>query len=338
MNGLERFYSPPEIGAPGRSYGRRLRRELLLTGVFSIVMLAAFVFFVRMLSTFPGKTRVIETTCEISGGVRAGTPVMQDDYLIGSVTAIEPTQYGDSIAPPFKISMRINERWRLPDNPRFMIGSAGPLQGNVVKLDLNAMASAAPDEDEPAAAVKGLSCRIESSLVSELDEIAASVKTQIKALEEILVGSDAGFDQEKQQAASTLQDLSETVALFRAQMEAIRPEKIQQIVNSAESTATNVEKLTLTLTSRSREIEKSVNAFSDLAQQMKGLVEENRPRVDRSFRDTQYILQELANSMTPILNNLDETSRNLKEVSEDFRNRPVPTLFRSKPGSAGDTP
>jgi phospholipid/cholesterol/gamma-HCH transport system substrate-binding protein len=49
--------------------------------------------------------------------------------------------------------------------------------------------------------------------------------------------------------------------------------------------------------------------------------------VDRSLTDTQYIIQETATALTPILNNIDETTRNLLELSRKLRDNPVGALL-----------
>ncbi len=329
MSGIERFYSPPEIGAPGQRVGKRMRRDLLVTGIFVLVMVLVLVIFMVILSEYSGNTRVVETQCNVSGGIEAGAQVLQENYPIGKVIDIQPTHKDGRLAPPFVISLRIDSRWDISEKNTFVIGSAGMLQGNVLKLVLH---------DEPIAKIEGrFNCAIEKGVMSEITEILVSVKAQVKELEKAMTGGAESIADGRQSTDGIVKNINDTMENINSLVKAVKPAQIQKIIDSAESTADNIHGITATLTKRSREIEKTIKEFSQLSKQLNTLVRDNRPKVDQSLTDTGYILQELANSMTPILNNLDETSRNLKEVSADFRNSPVPTLFRKKPNDpAGD--
>ena len=66
--------------------------------------------------------------------------------------------------------------------------------------------------------------------------------------------------------------------------------------------------------------------YGDLAADLRALVKRNRPAIERSVTDSQYVLQELAASLAPILEHIEVTTRNLAEVSRDLRNNPAVIL------------
>lgn len=325
MSGIERFYSPPEIGAPGRREGFKRRRDLLVAGVFSLSMLIALVLSIGYLFGMSGEIKGFTIECPASGGVKPGTPVLQLDYPIGKVVSVEPGINDGKKGPPFILSFEIDRDWRVLANDKIVIGSAGLLQGNVVNLVRStqpeiANASAAPEPGEL------LGCEIESDLVEKIDPIIESVKRQVAVLEGFLVSQDPSTDSRKTMTGilDNLRDISDHL---KQQMSAINPEEIGDIVGSARATAKNVEQITATLTKRSAEIDHAVADFGELADKLKRLVEKNDPKIERSLSDTQYMLQELATAMTPILNNLDETSQNLKELSVDLRKNPATAIW-----------
>lgn len=332
VSGIERFYSPPEIGAPGRREGFRRRRDLLFAGIFSLAMLAALLVSAVVLFGLGGEKISLMTECPASGGVQPGTPVMQADYRIGKVVSVEPKIIGTSKGPPFMLSLQIDRTWRVSARDKFVIGSAGLLQGNVVNLVSSPETNASNLLSEPGGI---LSCEVESGLVAKLDPIVASIQRQIEILEGFLVTKDDDSGDVRKTLSGILENLRQVSEHLKHQMAAIDPKEVGELVGSARATARNVERITATLTRRSAEIDNAVADFGKLADRLNRLVEKNDPKIERSLSDTQYMLQELATAMTPILNNLDETSQNLKELSSDLRTNPATAIWgRELPDNA----
>ncbi len=334
MSNAERFFSPPEIGAPGREVGRKQRRDLAIAGVFVLLMLVMLVLGLMMISGTFGRTYNIYTHCRTSGGIEAGTEVQQAGYAVGKVLAVVP-QF-DGVKPSFKIEMGIDRNWIIPDTGKVVIGSDGLLTGNVIKL--------VPGNIEKAAALhpnSELSCEKEADIVARvtsiMDQTVApileSVRKQIEALEGLMVAGEGGASSQ-QTIAGILENLRDISQDLKAQTNAIQPGHVADIVSSARSAASNVERITYTLTQRTQEIDKSVRNFGELAERLNAMVEKNDPKIERSLSDTQFMLQELANAMTPILNNLDQTTRNLKELSMNLRDNPS-TIVWGRNGANG---
>ena len=335
MSNAERFFSPPEIGAPGREIGRRQRRDLVVAGVFVILMLVMLVLGLMMISGSFGRTYKIYTHCSTSGGIEAGTEVQQAGYAVGKVLAVAPQFEG--VKPSFKIELGIDRNWIIPDTGKVVIGSDGILAGNVIKL--------VPGRIEKAEALRPgseLNCEKEADIVARvtaiMDQTVApileSVRKQIEALEALMVTGEGGAGSQ-QTIAGILENLRDISQDLKAQTHAIQPGHVAAIVSSARSAASNVERITHTLTQRTQEIDKSVRDFGALAERLNAMVEKNDPKIERSLSDTQFMLQELANAMTPILNNLDQTTRNLKELSMNLRDNPSTILWGPK-GSNDD--
>ncbi len=306
MSGIERFYSPPEIGAPGRREGFRRRRDLLFAGVFSLAMLAALVFSIGFLFGLSGEKATFTTECPASGGVQRGALVLQESYPIGKVVSVEPKMTDGKKGPPFILLLEIDRDWRVLTSDKFVIGPSGLLQGNVVNLVSSPKAGV---DDEIAAPEHGgvLGCKIETGLIEKIDPIIESVRQQVAVLESFLVSKDNDSSGSQKTIAGILENLRNISDQLKQQMAAINPEEVGAIVGSARATAKNVEQITATLTRRSAEIDNAVADFGELADRLKRLVEKNDPKIERSLSDTQYIFQELSTAMTPILNNLDET-------------------------------
>ncbi len=239
--------------------------------------------------------------------------------------------------PRFKIEMGIDRQWIIPDNSKLVIGAAGLLQGNVLKL--------IPGSTETTHALQAdslIGCEKEADIVARMTSIMdqtvapilESVRKQIQALEGLMVTTDGGTGSQ-QTIAGILENLRAISQDLKSQMNAISPGQVGAIVSSAKSAAHNVERITDTLRQSTQEIDKTVKNFGALAERLNAIVEKNDPKIERSLSDTQFMLQELANAMTPILNNLDQTTRNLNELSTDLRDNPAVVLWgRKKTGDA----
>jgi phospholipid/cholesterol/gamma-HCH transport system substrate-binding protein len=326
VSGVERFYSPPEIGAPGRREGFRRRRDLLFAGIFTLAMLLALVVSIVLLFGWTGEARKLSAECPATGGVQRGTPILHADYRIGKVVSVEPKMTGAKKGPPFLLSLQIDRDWRVSAKDKLVIGSAGLLQGNVVNL-VSSAETIGGTRDLVSGNGGVLGCEVESGLVEKLDPIIVSIQRQIEVLEGFLLPQDADSANAQKSLAGILENLHEVSEHLKQQMAAINPKEVGELVGSARATARNVERITETLTRRSVEIDTAVADFGKLADRLNRLVEKNDPKIERSLSDTQYMLQELATAMTPILNNLDETSQNLKELSSDLRNNPATAIW-----------
>jgi phospholipid/cholesterol/gamma-HCH transport system substrate-binding protein len=98
---------------------------------------------------------------------------------------------------------------------------------------------------------------------------------------------------------------------------------IGAILASVETMSADLARVTAEMAGSTKDVQRTVNNYGDLATDIRGLVNENRPALRRSVDDTQYLLQALAASLTPILSNIEDASRNLAAFSQELRNQPL---------------
>ncbi len=111
MSGLERLYSPPEIGAPGKRKARTMRRDLTLAGLLVLGMAAlAVATFMYLGSWLFGNVYHLRAYFANASGLHTSTQVIQDGYVIGAVermTAIIPGRHeGVENCPPRRRTRR----------------------------------------------------------------------------------------------------------------------------------------------------------------------------------------------------------------------------------------
>jgi phospholipid/cholesterol/gamma-HCH transport system substrate-binding protein len=348
MSRLERLYAPPEIGAPGKRAAVRVRRDLLLAGLFILAMIAVLVGVLTLVvpSLFGGAQRLYAYFPN-ADGLDPGMRVSQAGYAIGVLENVEPVFPDpaglspcpslDSVGPCFRAALRIHSGWAIPKDSVVQLASAGLLQGNTLRIlpgrELNH-----PLSDGGRIAVVGR----EADLVQQLarltdslqglveDTIApalADIATQVATLKGLL-GTVAGEAQNGGSGrADRLAGIFDHLNRLSADLEAaVDPAQLARILASVEDVSRNLVAVTGTLTGRSQDVQQAVQRYTDLAVDLRGLVKRNRPAIDRSLTDGQYVLQELSASLGPILEHIEAATRNLAELSRDLRNNPAVIL------------
>jgi phospholipid/cholesterol/gamma-HCH transport system substrate-binding protein len=345
VSGIERLYSPPEIGSPGKRTGRKIRRDLTLAGLFVLSMAALTL--VALTILMPGlRAFRIQVYFSDASGLYTSAQVIQDGYLIGVVEDLTPlfpdrddeakhcsTADQDALSrssklPCFKTILRIRNEWPIPEDSIAVLGSAGLLQGTAIKIEPGTSESLLQDGDTIASAGREIDLMAQlgaltaslRNLVDETIEPAlASIRDQIQTIKDLLGTGDAS-KKNRDHLAGVFQNLERLSADMES---AVDPEQIQSILSSVQQVSANLELVSGTLTERSGDIKRTVTSYGDLAQDISGLVQESKPSVQRSLDDAQFLLQELSSALIPILTNIEDATRNLSALSRDLRNNPA---------------
>lgn len=351
MSRLERLYSPPEIGAPGKRAATGRRRDLLLAGLFVLAMAAvALGALAVLIPGFFGSAYRLHAYFSDASGLYAGTQVIQDGYVIGMVDSMKPVfpardpkesihcpSPGGAVGrradrlPCFRATLRIRDNWPIPADSVARLGSAGLLQGEAIKIIPGAGDHLLGDGDQITAADREIELMdqlraLTDSLQSLVDETIApalaSIQLQIKTIEDLLgTGGDTAGNRDRLAGVfENLQQLSAEIT------KAVNPDQLQAIMTAVLNLSENLATVSGTLGQRTGEIERTVRNYGDLAVDIRGLVRETKPSIERSVDDTQYLLQELAAALTPILTNIEDATRDLSALARDLRTNPAVIL------------
>ena len=348
MSRLERLYAPPEIGAPGRRAAAGVRRDLILSGLFVLTMAAVVVGGLALIlpGVFGGTIRLYAYFPD-AAGLDPGIEVSQAGYVIGLVEALEPVfpqgsetnpcpvaaddapTHHPAGSPCFRATLRIRDRWPIPRDSVARIASAGLLQGDAVRI-VPGQDREHPLTDGGTIAVGGREADLVAQLARLTDSLQglveetiapalAGIAEQIAALQQLL-GTGSEDPGNRDRLAGVFESLKRLSADLEA---AVDPGQLVRILGSVEQVSQNLAGASATLTSRSQDVEQAVRRYGDLASDLRGLVKRNRPAIDRSVTDSQYLLQELAASLAPILEHIETATRNLAELSRDLRDNPA---------------
>jgi phospholipid/cholesterol/gamma-HCH transport system substrate-binding protein len=345
---LERLYSPPEIGAPGKRAAGSRRRDLLLAGGFVLAMAAVALGTLALLvpGLLGGVYRLHAYFADASG-LHTGTQVLQEGYVVGMLEALEPVFPGREgaeadLCPPreakgasrsarlpcFRATLRILDGWPIPRDSLVQLGSAGLLQGQAIKIRPGASDTPLTDgeriasvgrEDDLVTQLGALTESLQTLVNETIAPALASIQQQIKAIEDLL-GTGGDSAENRDRLAGVFENLQQ---LSRDITQAVDPDQLRAIMTAVESVSGNLAELSGTLGERTGEVERTVRNYGDLAVDIRGLVNDNKPSIERSLDDTQYLLQELAASLTPILTNIEDATRDLSALARDLRTNPA---------------
>ncbi len=350
MSRLNRLYSPPELGAPGKRQAHDRQRDLALAGLFVLAMLA-LVFGILVLlapGLFTGYT--LRAYFLDADGLDSGMDVMQEGFVIGRMRSLEPvfrnaadraecplptTERAPDL-PCFRAKLSIQQDWPVPSGSVAQLAPAGLLQGNIIRIipgsavtTLSAGSHIPTIDREP-----DLAMQISSTMQQAQGTLDEVIRPTLTRLQERIQGLLALFKDDQngtgelgadlgQGLGSVLNNLVEVSANIE---QSIDPEQIQGIMSAVQTLSDNLATVSTALPSQTEEIQNAVVQYSALAEELQQLVQASRPSVQGSLDDVQYLLQELSVALAPILANIESASRNLSALSRELREDPVSLL------------
>jgi phospholipid/cholesterol/gamma-HCH transport system substrate-binding protein len=347
MSRLERLYSPPEIGAPGKREGRARRRDLFLAGLFVLAMAAvALAALALVIPGLLGGQYRLQAYFLDAQGLDPGIQVIQEGYVIGLVERVTPVFPGrdpdadlcpsplpagaqrSPALPCFRATLRIRDDWPVPVDSRAQLGSSGLLSGDAIKVQPGAARERLADgavldaqgrERDLMAQLSALTESLDRMMTETVEPALASIKSQIQTIETLLgSGGDQGENRER------LAGAFESLRTLSAKLEQmVKPEQIAAILGSVEQMSGHLAQVSSRLTGSTEEVQRTVKNYGDLAKDIQGLVVDNKPALQRSLDDTQFLLQELSAALTPILTNIEDATHNLSALARDLRRDPA---------------
>jgi phospholipid/cholesterol/gamma-HCH transport system substrate-binding protein len=350
MSRLDRLYMPPEIGAPGRREGRARRRDLFWSGLFVLAMAGVLVLAVAQVvpGLFGGQYRLLAYFLEAEG-LDSGIQVIQDGFVIGMVEEVRPVFPGRDaqadLCPPqpadrpprspalpcYETHLRIRAAWPVPIDSQAQLGSAGLLAGQAIKIAPGSSAAvlgdgavipAAGRERDLMAQLSALTEALDGVVQDTIAPALESIKAQIQTVEGLIGGSDedGALSENRDRLAGAFENLKKLTADLE---QAVDPGKIAAILGSVERMSAHLAEVSSKLTGSTEAVQQTVRNYGDLATDIQGLVGDTKPGLTRSLDDAQYLLQELSSSLTPILTNIEDATRNLSALSRDLRQNPA---------------
>jgi phospholipid/cholesterol/gamma-HCH transport system substrate-binding protein len=252
------------------------------------------------------------------GGVQYGTAVFYEGFPVGQVDLVTPERTEDFTR--FRVDVSINEGWQIPDNSQATI-STGLLAG--VAIDIKEGDSAqmlVPGDEIPAVDGVGFMAAL-NDIANDMRNLSAShIVPMVENLSARLNAITEGLDRDVPDIVGDLRQLVARLNNGAAILESVLD---QETATGIDATLDNLRVVSEQALSMSQHLN---SASADIRM----LVEENRPGVDRSVEHLNLSLETLADRLDGIGYQLEAAGRNMNEFTNAIRKNPG-LLLSSQP-------
>ncbi|CAA7614290.1 MlaD family protein [Magnetospirillum sp. UT-4] len=315
---------------------RDARANYILVGGFVLAMLAALVAVVALLTGRTGTADSYTTQLANVNGVKFGTKVTYEGFVVGQVDDIVPLRSDGRTS--FRLMLGVREGWPIPEGSVARVASAGVL--SAVTIDIKGGSS--------------------ETMLPPGSSIPGGPTANIFAVMNDMAGEVAKLNQ--QGLLPLMATLNQRVDALGQVLEKQAPELMANLVTLTSDLAaktpritSDVQKMTGTLSTtvlNDANARHMADTIRNMAEMSAGLqdtrrhldtvmasldktVVGNRGTVEAALKDLRYTLQAVARNIDSVTYNLEGTTRNFHEFSRQLRENPSVLLGGTKPGGDG---
>ena len=310
----------------------REKRNYVIVGGFTLIMLVALIVSVSLLTGHSGALESYQTRMTNVAGIKFGTKVSYEGFILGYVEDIQPELVDGRTE--FVLKLGVREGWPIPADSIARIAAAGLLAA--VSVDIKAGTSATmlkPGAEIPSGPA--------ANIFSAMNQVAEQV-AQLN--QQGLMPLLATINHQAEALGSILQA---ALPKLVANLEVVTADLAR---NTPKITA-DLRKASTTLSGQmlsDRNVANVSDSFAHLAALTGGLqasqksldevlttLNANRTNIDAAVKDIHHILQAIAHNIDSLAYNLEATGRNANEFSREIRDNPGVLISGAKAGTDG---
>lgn len=288
------------------------RINYVVVGAFVTAMVATFVIIISLLAGRTGSTDEYFTVYDNVGGIKMGTLVFYEGYQIGQVDDVTPLGEGATVR--FKVTMAVQEGWRIPEDSVARAQVSGLL--SAIAIDIRGGDSTTylrPGAEIPSLGATNLFATL-ADVSAEFGDLSANaIKPLIANLNKYVEEMGSTTMQHLPGLLQNLEGLSATLERSSRIVEEdlLKPDNRE----SFDAIMTNMAAVSGDLRQTSALLNESIGNINTL-------VENNTGNVDEAMRSLRYTLDTVARHVDSISQNADSTARNMSEFSRAIRTNP----------------
>jgi phospholipid/cholesterol/gamma-HCH transport system substrate-binding protein len=300
-------------------------------GLFVLAALGVLFFVLYYMISGSGDRDVYYTHYRNVAGLSPGTLVTYEGYSLGHVAAINPERTEAGIE--YKVEMRVRTGWQIPADSIARIYSEGLLADTVVNIS----EGRAAEFLQPGDSLKGeqgvdlfaamgelagdfgdLSEHAIRPLLETLNESVKQVGGELQNRLPVILGEVQGLVAKLNTSADHLGSIlnAETGAQAR------------RVLGNVDRAAADLQAMTSGLVEVKRDAQQLITRLD-------GLLVRSQPGLEEAVSDLQHILRQVSRYSDGILQNLDNTGRNMSEFSRQIRENPGRLIGGSAPRDQG---
>ena len=285
-------------------------RNYVAVGAFVLSMLAAVVLWFAALSGLAVSTDPYFILWDNVMGLKPGTQILFEGYQIGLIKNIERSPEADSGGPNYRVEIEVEKDWPIPVSAKAETTAPSFLAALVVNIE-------AGDSDEILAPGSVIRSKEQGDLLaaagdamSKISEVLDFMKPRI---EEITNSVSLVLSEENaEQIQSMLETMNTRVKEILSDENA---ENIGVILTNLGDVARDMSDVTGGLQTSKAQVD-------DILATIDGMIDSNSGDIGKSLADLQASLEAVSRHIDAIASNLEDTTRNTKEFSEQIRSDP----------------
>jgi phospholipid/cholesterol/gamma-HCH transport system substrate-binding protein len=303
---------------------KRDRVNYLAVGTFVLAMLAIGAWALLKITGRTGPTDEYTVHYGNVAGLKFGTPVYFEGYLIGQVTKVEPEHKKDGTE--YRATLSVKHDWPIPKDSIAAMASSG-LLGDV---SISVLEGSSPERAKPGSELIGQDgsdvFTAFAALATEVKALAVSIRPLVQQLNDTL-GKGAGPI--VQDLRALLTKLNQSADGLNQMLGPDNRRNVSQTLEHVNAASANAQQLSAQLLNTRRQVD-------HLIAQADGMITENRPEVQQSVRELRISLQAVSQRIDAIMLQVDNTTRNMQEFSREIRASPGRLLNGAPPQDPGN--
>jgi phospholipid/cholesterol/gamma-HCH transport system substrate-binding protein len=289
---------------------KEANRNYIAVGAFVLSMVAAVVLWFAALSGLAVSTDRYYILWDNVMGLKPGTQILFEGYQIGLIEKIERSPEADSGGPNYRVEIEVEKGWPIPVSAAAETTAPSFLAALVVNID-------AGDSDailEPGSVIRskeqGDLLSAAGDAMSKISEVLEFVKPRIEEITNSV--SSLLNDENAQQIQSMLETMNDRV---KDLLSAENAEHVGLILTNLSNVSQDMSNLTNGLQTTKTQVD-------DILGTIDGLIDSNSGDVGQSLAELHASLEAVSRHIDAIASNLEDTTRNAKEFSEQIRKDP----------------
>lgn len=309
----------------------------VIVGAFVLAAVVGLVVALALLAGRTGATDEYYTVYDNVGGVKYGTQVLYEGYAIGQVESISPITTDEGTR--FRVTLSVEENWPIPEDSSADVTASGFLGGVMV----NIRGGGSPALLEPGSRIAGKS---PANLFAVMADIATDVQDLSETtLKPLLDNVSRTVEAVNGPLAEQAPEILRQVQRITEEMAEQTPELVGNLTQAARSlntellsesniasinaTIRNAETASADMAELASELSQMQSAIRSVVNQVDSLIGDNAGEVNEALKDLRYTMGTIARDIDNITYNLEATSRNMLEFSQEIRENPS-LILRSR--------
>jgi phospholipid/cholesterol/gamma-HCH transport system substrate-binding protein len=289
---------------------KEANRNYIAVGAFVLSMLAALILWFAVLSGVTGSTDRYYILWDNVMGLKPGTQILFEGYQIGLIESIERSVEADSGGRNYRVEIEVERGWPIPESATAETTAPSFLAALVVNIE-------AGDSEtilEPGSVIRS---REQGDLLSAAGDAMSKISSVLEfvkpRIEEITNSMGSVLNEENaQQLRSMLKTMNDRIEDL---LSAENTQRVEFILTNFSAVSQDVSDLTNGLQTTKAQIDDVLETINDM-------VDSNSGDLGHSLADLHASLEAVSRHIDAIAINLEDTTRNASEFSEQIRKDP----------------